>query len=153
MLFQNIFILLGFTLCVYASPLLNRGFNTTVSARQLSTGNDGSGTQNTGNVGQNPVSSSANLGIIDSGVTVGQALETCGAAQLNCCKKTPGGGDAASTGILGSVFGAGDVGILCTPLDVPVIGCMLRRVFYRALTCTRLTSFPRASPDSYQPSL
>lgn len=99
-----------------------------LSARQVSSsGNDGEGNQNVGNGGQNAGSIAANQGTIGGDYTVEQAAQTCGNAQLNCCNKVEKKGDTTNAGLLGAVFGSGDLGVQCTPLNIPVIGSMNTR--------------------------
>ncbi|KAI5836773.1 hypothetical protein DFP73DRAFT_601854 [Morchella snyderi] len=102
-----------FALAATASPLNNR--------QTVASGNDGSGDQKVGNAGQNSGSAAANKGKISGDYTVEQGAQTCGNAQLNCCNKVEKMGDTNSAGVLGSVFGSGDVGVQCTPLNVPLL--------------------------------
>lgn len=116
MLPQNIITVLALALSVSASPLI---------ARQIkSSGNDGEGNQNVGNGGQNAGNGAANSGTINGDYTVEQATVTCGNAQLNCCNKVSKKGDTTNAGLLGAVFGSGDLDVQCSPLNIPIIGSM-----------------------------
>lgn len=115
MLAQKLIAILALALTVSATPL---------TSRQISSGNDGAGSQNVGNGGQNSGSSAANKGTIGGDYTVEQAAKTCGNAQLNCCNKVEKNGDTTNAGLLGAVFGSGDLGVQCTPINIPVIGSM-----------------------------
>lgn len=116
MLFQKLIAILALALAVSASPLV---------ARQVSSsGNDGEGNQIVGNGGQNTGSGAANSGTIGGDYTVEQAAQTCGNAQLNCCNKVEKEGDTTNAGLLGAIFGSGDLGVQCTPINIPVIGSM-----------------------------
>lgn len=113
MLAQNILSFLALALVVSASPL---------AVRQIaSSGNDGEGNQDVGNKGQNSGNSAANKGTVKGDYTVEQAVQTCGNAQLNCCNKVAKTGDTTNAGLLGAVFGSGDVGVQCTPVNIPVL--------------------------------
>lgn len=113
MLAQTIITFLALALAVSASPL---------SPRQIaSSGNDGEGNQDVGNKGQNAGNSAANKGTVKGDYTVEQGVQTCGNAQLNCCNKIEKKGDTTSAGLLGSLFGSGDIGLQCTPINVPVV--------------------------------
>lgn len=113
MLAQNILSFLALALAVSASPLITRQI--------ASSGNDGEGNQDVGNKGQNSGNSAANKGTVKGDYTVEQAVQTCGNAQLNCCNKVAKMGDTTNAGLLGAVFGSGDVGVQCTPVNVPVL--------------------------------
>ncbi|KAG0136773.1 hypothetical protein HOY82DRAFT_535880 [Tuber indicum] len=89
----SIISILALALSVSATPLF---------ARQLTS---------VGNKGQNA-----------GDYTVEQGAQTCGNAQLNCCNKIEKKGDTTNAGLLGAVFGSGDIGIQCTPINIPVIG-------------------------------
>ncbi|KAG0637631.1 hypothetical protein HOY80DRAFT_1023661 [Tuber brumale] len=54
--------------------------------------------------------------------TVEQRVQTCGNAQLNCCNKIEKKGDTTNAGLLGAVFGSGDICIQCSPINIPVVG-------------------------------
>lgn len=109
----NIFAILALALSVSASPLF---------ARQIeSSGNDGAGNQEVGNNGQNSGNGAANKAKVGGDYTVEQGVKTCGNAQLNCCNKVEKMGDTTNAGLLGAVFGSGDLGVQCTPLNVPVL--------------------------------
>lgn len=75
-----------------------------------------------GNSGQNAGGSSSNSGTIGSDMTVGQAADTCGSSQLNCCNEISNSGDTTNSGVLTSIFGSGGIGIQCSPISLPVIG-------------------------------
>ncbi|KAI5836774.1 hypothetical protein DFP73DRAFT_488285 [Morchella snyderi] len=114
MLVSNLFAFLALTLtAVSASPLAVR--QTTAS------GNDGSGDQDVGNKGQNSGNAAANKGAVKGDYTVEQGVQTCGNAQLNCCNKVEKKGDTTNAGLLGSVFGSGDLGVQCTPINLPAV--------------------------------
>jgi len=51
---------------------------------------------------------------------VEQGVQTCGNAQLNCCNKIEKQGDTTNAGLLGALFGSGDIGIQCSPINIPV---------------------------------
>lgn len=87
-------------------------------------GNDGSGDQDVGNKGQNAGNAAANKGTVKGDYTVEQGVQTCGNAQLNCCNKIEKKGDTTSAGLLGSVFGSGDIGLQCSPINLPVLAGM-----------------------------
>ncbi|KAL0639356.1 hypothetical protein Q9L58_001583 [Maublancomyces gigas] len=114
MLRQTIITFLALALAISASPLATRQI--------ASSGNDGEGNQDVGNKGQNAGNSAANKGTVKGDYTVEQGVQTCGNAQLNCCNKIEKKGDTTSAGLLGSLFGSGDIGLQCTPLNVPVVG-------------------------------
>lgn len=114
MLAQNILTILALAFTVSSSPLI---------ARQIkSSGNDGEGNQNVGNGGQNSGNGASNTGTINGDYTVQQATVTCGNAQLNCCNKVSKKGDTTNAGLLGAVFGSGDLDVQCSPLNIPIIG-------------------------------
>lgn len=113
----NIFAILALALSVSASPLFAREVTSSIT----SSGNDGAGNQEVGNNGQNSGNGVANKGRVGGDYTVEQAAQTCGNAQLNCCNKVEKMGDTTNAGLLGAVFGSGDVGVQCTPLNVPVL--------------------------------
>lgn len=114
MLAQKLVAFLALALAVSASPLV---------ARQIaSSGNDGEGNQDVGNKGQNAGNSAANKGTVKGDYTVEQGVQTCGNAQLNCCNKIEKKGDTTNAGLLGAVFGSGDIGIQCSPINIPVVG-------------------------------
>lgn len=116
MLAQKLIAILALALTVSASPLV---------ARQIaSSGNDGEGNQDVGNKGQNAGNSAANKGTVKGDYTVEQGVQTCGNAQLNCCNKIEKKGDTTNAGLLGAVFGSGDIGIQCSPINLPVVGGM-----------------------------
>lgn len=116
MLAKNILAILALALTVSASPLVVR--------QVKSSGNDGEGNQNVGNGGQNAGNGASNSGTINGDYTVEQATVTCGNAQLNCCNKVSKKGDTTNAGLLGSVFGSGDLDVQCSPLNIPIIGSM-----------------------------
>ncbi|KAL0632841.1 hypothetical protein Q9L58_008269 [Maublancomyces gigas] len=108
-----------------------------------SSGGDGRGNQNVGNSGQNAGSSVGNSGEIEGDYTVSQATTTCGNAQLNCCNKTVKKGDTTNAGLLGAVFGSGDIGVQCTPINIPVIGIQVpinKACDAKAACCQQKTS-------------
>lgn len=109
----NIFAVLALALSISASPLVVRQVE--------SSGNDGAGNQEVGNNGQNSGNGAANKSKIGGDYTVEQGVQTCGNAQLNCCNKIEKMGDTTNAGLLGAVFGSGDLGVQCTPLNVPVL--------------------------------
>lgn len=116
MLPQSFITILTLALTVSSSSLI---------ARQVSSaGNDGEGNQNVGNGGQNTHSSTTNSGDISGDFTVHQAAKTCGNAQLNCCNKVEKKGDTTNAGLLGAVFGSGDIDVQCTPVNIPIIASM-----------------------------
>lgn len=118
MLAQNILTILALAFTVSSSPLI---------ARQIkSSGNDGEGNQNVGNGGQNAGNGASNTGTINGDYTVEQATVTCGNAQLNCCNKVSKKGDTTNAGLLGAVFGSGDLDVQCSPLNIPIIGSAYR---------------------------
>ncbi|KAI5838455.1 hypothetical protein DFP73DRAFT_565051 [Morchella snyderi] len=88
-------------------------------------GNDGSGNQDVGNAGQNAGNAAANKGTVKGDYTVEQGVQTCGNAQLNCCNKIEKKGDTTSAGLLGSVFGSGDIGLQCSPINLPVLAAQV----------------------------
>lgn len=102
----------------------------TLPSQISSSGGDGRGNQNVGNSGQNAGSSASNSGKIEGDYTVSQAATTCGNAQLNCCNKVVKKGATTNAGLLGALFGSGDIGVQCTPLNIPIIGS--RDHFYRS---------------------
>ncbi|KAL0639772.1 hypothetical protein Q9L58_001087 [Maublancomyces gigas] len=114
MLAQKLFFIFTIALTVSATPLMNRQIT--------SSGNDGEGNQEVGNGGQNAGNAAVNKGEIGGDYTVEQSIQTCGNAQLNCCNKIEKKGDTTNAGLLGAVFGSGDIGIQCSPLNIPVIG-------------------------------
>ncbi|PUU76585.1 hypothetical protein B9Z19DRAFT_1051783, partial [Tuber borchii] len=50
-----------------------------------------------------------------------QAVQTCGNSQLNCCNKVEKKGDTTNAGLIGSVFGSGDLGVQCSPINVAAL--------------------------------
>lgn len=114
MLAQKLIAFLALALTVSATPLLPRQI--------ASSGNDGEGNQDVGNKGQNAGNSAANKGMVKGDYTVEQGVQTCGNAQLNCCNKIEKKGDTTNAGLLGALFGSGDIGLQCTPLNIPVVG-------------------------------
>lgn len=85
-------------------------------------GGDSRGNQNVGNSGQNAGGSVSNSGAVRGDYTVSQAAVTCGNSQLNCCNKVTKKGDTTNAGLLGAVFGSGDIDVQCSPLNIPIIG-------------------------------
>lgn len=120
-----------FAAAVAASPIINR--------QTVASGNDGSGDQRVGNSGQNSGSAAANKGKISGDYTVEQGVQTCGNAQLNCCNKVEKMGDTTNAGVLGSVFGSGDVGVQCTPVNVPLAIARMYTGSSAVLGCFKLT--------------
>lgn len=112
------FFLLAFT--ATASPLLSPPAKAAPAPAVTASGNDGSGNQDVGNAGQNAGNSAANKGTVRGDYTVEQGVQTCGNAQLNCCNKIEKQGDTKNAGLLGSVFGSGDIGLQCTPINLPI---------------------------------
>lgn len=124
MLFNNILAILALAFTVSAIPLMP-------PQDVESSGNDGEGNQIVGNNGQNTGNGAANKGGIHGDYTVEQAAQTCGDAQLNCCNKVEKMGDTTNAGLLGAVFGSGDLGVQCTPVNVPLlIGGMKLNIYY-----------------------
>lgn len=121
MLAKTLLTLLTLSLTVSTSPLLPR--------QVTSSGNDGEGNQNVGNGGQNAGNGASNSGVINGDYTVEQGIQTCGNAQLNCCNKVSKQGDTTNAGLLGAVFGSGDLGVQCSPLNIPIIGSMIYILF------------------------
>lgn len=146
MLAQNIFSFLALALAVSASPLIGRQI--------ASSGNDGEGNQNVGNKGQNSGNSASNKGTVKGDYMVEQAVQTCGNAQLNCCNKVAKNGDTTNAGLLGAVFGSGDVGVQCTPVNLPAViaGMIIVACYYFSNgTGTTLTaSLPRHLQSRFQ---
>lgn len=118
MLAQKILTILTLAFTISASPLVVRQIK--------SSGNDGEGNQNVGNGGQNAGNGASNTGTINGDYTVEQATVTCGNAQLNCCNKVTKKGDTTNAGLLGAVFGSGDLDVQCSPLNIPIIGSVYR---------------------------
>ncbi|PWW73727.1 hypothetical protein C7212DRAFT_330269 [Tuber magnatum] len=108
--------ILALALTVSASPLIARQITSVEDTTQVADGN-----QNVGNKGQNAGNSAANEGKVVGDYTVEQGVQTCGNAQLNCCNKIEKQGDTTNAGLLGAVFGSGDIGIQCTPINVPAV--------------------------------
>ncbi|CUS12629.1 unnamed protein product [Tuber aestivum] len=100
------------TLSVSASPLFARQIASIEETTQVSDSN-----QDVGNADQNAGNPAANKGKY----TVEQGVETCGNAQLNCCNKIEMQGDTTNAGLLGSVFGSRDIGIQCSPINLPAV--------------------------------
>lgn len=73
-----------------------------------------------GNSGQGAGGSSSNTGTVSNDMTVGQAATTCGNSQLNCCNEISNEGDTTNSGVLGAIFGSGDIGFQCTPINLQV---------------------------------
>ncbi|PUU76584.1 hypothetical protein B9Z19DRAFT_1149080 [Tuber borchii] len=111
----SIISILALALAVSASPLVARQVTTVADTTQVADGN-----QDVGNKGQNAGSSASNQGHVTGDVTIEQGVQTCGNAQLNCCNKIEKKGDTTSAGLLGSLFGSGDIGIQCSPINIPV---------------------------------
>lgn len=120
----TILIVLALVLSVSSRPYANfrlaaRQTNNTVIARQLT------GARN--NIGDIDL----NSGTLVGGLTLEQATEICGGAQMNCCRETSGAGDSTNSGLINNVFGSGDLGILCNLIDIPLIGCMNQFYFFK----------------------
>lgn len=96
-------------------------YHTLVPSQTASYGNSGEGNPNVGNTGQNACENAANSGEIGGDYTVEQAQTTCGNSQLNCCNKVSQKGDTTNSGVLGSFFGSGDLGVQCTPVNIAAI--------------------------------
>lgn len=111
----SIISVLALALAVSASPLIARQVTTVADTTQVADGN-----QDVGNKGQNAGSSASNQGHVTGDVTIEQGVQTCGNAQLNCCNKIEKKGDTTSAGLLGSLFGSGDIGLQCSPINIPV---------------------------------
>lgn len=111
MLVQSILTIFTLIFAVSSSPI----------AQLSSSGNDGEGNQNVGNNGQNARNGAANSGTVGGDYTVEQAQTTCGNAQLNCCNKVDKTGSTTNAGLIGSVFGSGDLGIQCTPINIALL--------------------------------
>ncbi|PWW73728.1 hypothetical protein C7212DRAFT_365567 [Tuber magnatum] len=90
--------------------------------------------QDVGNKGQNAGNSAANKGQITGGYAIQQGVQTCGNAQLNCCNKIEKG-DTTNAGLLGVMFGSGDIGIQCSPINIPVIGIPIHKVCDAKAAC------------------
>ncbi|RPA94904.1 hypothetical protein L873DRAFT_1746395 [Choiromyces venosus 120613-1] len=108
--------ILALALSVSASPLIGRQITSIEDSTQVADGN-----QDVGNNGQNAGNSASNKGKIIGDYTVEQGVQTCGNAQLNCCNKVEKKGDTTSAGLLGSLFGSGDIGIQCLPINLPIL--------------------------------
>ena len=109
----SIISILALALTVSASPLVARQITTVADTTQVADGN-----QDVGNKGQNAGNSASNKGKVVGDFTVEQGVQTCGNAQLNCCNKVEKMGDTTNAGLLGSIFGSGDLGVQCTPINV-----------------------------------
>ena len=112
----SIISILALALSVSASPLIGRQVTDIEDIVQVWDGN-----QDVGNEGQNAGNSASNRGKVIGDVTIQQAAQTCGNAQLNCCNKVEKKGDTTNAGLLGSVFGSGDVNVQCTPVNVAAV--------------------------------
>lgn len=89
--------------------------------KNINAGNDGEGNQIVGNSGQNANNIAENSGDVWGDYTVQQSIKTCGNAQLNCCNKIEKKGDTTNAGLLASLFGSGDVGVQCSPVNVAAV--------------------------------
>ncbi|KAL7275940.1 hypothetical protein RUND412_001097 [Rhizina undulata] len=119
MLAKNILAILALAVAaISASPVAKGG---DLSSNTL-IGGDGDGSQGAENSGQNAGNSASNKGNVKGSYTVEQAAMTCGNGQLNCCNKIETKGNTEN-GIIGALFGSGDVGIQCTPINllIPVL--------------------------------
>jgi len=112
----SIISILALALTVSASPLVARQITTVADTTQVADGN-----QDVGNKGQNAGNSATNKGKVVGDYTVEQGVQTCGNAQLNCCNKIEKQGDTTNAGLLGSLFGSGDIGVQCTPINVAAV--------------------------------
>ncbi|PUU76583.1 fungal hydrophobin-domain-containing protein [Tuber borchii] len=112
----SIISILALALTVSASPLVARQITTVADTTQVADGN-----QDVGNQGQNAGNSATNKGKVIGDYTVEQGVQTCGNAQLNCCNKIEKQGDTTNAGLLGSLFGSGDIGVQCTPINVAAV--------------------------------
>ena len=112
----SIISILALALTVSASPLVARQITTVSDTTQVADGN-----QDVGNKGQNAGNSASNKGKVVGDYTVEQGVQTCGNAQLNCCNKIEKQGDTTNAGLLGSLFGSGDIGVQCTPINVAAV--------------------------------
>jgi hypothetical protein len=117
----RLFALLATVALTLASPLHIRQDNNDNNDNNQISGNDGSGDQIIGNNGQNAGNAASNSGKVNGDLTIQQATQTCGNAQLNCCNKVEKKGDTTSAGLLGSVFGSGDLGVQCSPINVAAL--------------------------------
>ncbi|KAH8154663.1 uncharacterized protein LAJ45_01192 [Morchella importuna] len=117
----RLFALLATVALTLASPLHIRQDNNDNNDNNQISGNDGSGDQIVGNNGQNAGNAASNSGKVNGDLTIQQATTTCGNAQLNCCNKVEKKGDTTSAGLLGSVFGSGDLGVQCSPINVAAL--------------------------------
>ncbi|PWW73729.1 hypothetical protein C7212DRAFT_359238 [Tuber magnatum] len=105
--------ILALALSVSASPLLARQITSVEDITQVADGN-----QEVGNAGQNAGSSASNKGDVAGDFTVEQGVQTCGNSQLNCCNKVEKKGDTTNAGLLGAIFGSGDLGVQCSPINL-----------------------------------
>jgi len=137
----SIISVLALALAVSASPLVARHVTTVADTTQVADGN-----QDVGNKGQNAGSSASNQGHVTGDVTIEQGVQTCGNAQLNCCNKIEKKGDTTSAGLLGSLFGSGDIGIQCSPINIPVAAREYHFFFSGEGSFTNILD----SPSSYQ---
>lgn len=101
-----------------------------------------------GNSGQNAGGSSSNSGTISNDMTVGQAATTCGNSQLNCCNSISNSGDTTNSGVLGAIFGSGDIAIQCVPINIPLVGGM-DRFLSHSLQITDSRCAPSPSPTQH----
>lgn len=113
MLAQRFIAILALALTVSASPLVTRQI-----------WGDGEGNQEIGNEGQNSGNSVENSGNISGDFTVKQSIKTCGNAQLNCCNRVEKKGNTINSGLLASLFGSGDVGVQCSPVNGAIGGTL-----------------------------
>jgi len=112
----SIISILALALSVSASPLIGPQITSIEDITEIADGN-----QEVGNAGQNAGNSASNRGKVAGDFTVEQAVQTCGNAQLNCCNKVEKKGDTTNAGVLGSVFGSGDLGVQCSPVNVAAL--------------------------------
>ncbi|CAZ83244.1 unnamed protein product [Tuber melanosporum] len=99
--------ILALALSVSASPLVGRQI--TSIETQIADGNQEGG------------NSASNKGNVVGDFTIEQGVQTCGNSQLNCCNKVEKKGDTTNAGLLGSVFGSGDLGVQCSPINVAAV--------------------------------
>ncbi|KAG0136774.1 fungal hydrophobin-domain-containing protein [Tuber indicum] len=108
--------ILALALSVSASPLVGRQITSIEEITQIADDN-----QEVGNAGQNAGNSASTKGKAVGDFTIEQGVQTCGNSQLNCCNKVEKKGDTTNAGLLGSVFGSGDLGVQCSPINVAAV--------------------------------
>lgn len=132
MLAQNFIAILALALTVSASPLVIRQIfddDTFGDIFDFSSNGDGEGNQEIVNEGQNSSNNVVNSGDVGGDFTVNQSIKTCGNSQINCCNQVEKKGDTINAGLLGSVFGSGDIGVQCSPINVAVLGGTFTKSF------------------------